>query len=246
MSSDKNLFPKSVSKNSDSFDDRFCDDLSQVLLQYLSLEDRLRLECVSKQFQRTVYQNVYHLLLDDKYVSVTQKLDKLFKKSEKLNCFKKLKTLSIDCINSDINEFVPKLKAFPALKRFELWSYFPKIFSFEAFKGISNITHLSFRFGFSGKQTLKESTLKEIDINLPKLQYLEIQYPFKTTPEGVTQMVDFLSRLLRLETLKLNFNLSKYMRFCLKSGVEYKPLKIQDQFTEKCRQIKTIKIDFDL
>ncbi|CAG2108735.1 unnamed protein product [Medioppia subpectinata] len=33
--------------------DRFGDDLCQLLLSYLSLEDRFRLELVSKQFQRT-------------------------------------------------------------------------------------------------------------------------------------------------------------------------------------------------
>ena len=40
----------------DSFEDRFCDDLSQFVFQFLSLKDKLRLECVSKQFQRTVFE----------------------------------------------------------------------------------------------------------------------------------------------------------------------------------------------
>ena len=61
MSSNTNLFPKSVSKNSHSFDDRICDDLSEVLLQFLSLEDKLRLECVSKQFQRTLFQKQFSI-----------------------------------------------------------------------------------------------------------------------------------------------------------------------------------------
>jgi hypothetical protein len=39
----------------DSFSDRICDDLSEVILQYLSLEGKVRLECVSKQFQRTIF-----------------------------------------------------------------------------------------------------------------------------------------------------------------------------------------------
>ena len=39
----------------DSFEDRFCDDLCEDILQYLSLKDKLRLEFVSKQFQRTVF-----------------------------------------------------------------------------------------------------------------------------------------------------------------------------------------------
>ena len=39
----------------DSFDDRIYDDLSEVILQYLSFKDKLRMESVSKQFQRTVF-----------------------------------------------------------------------------------------------------------------------------------------------------------------------------------------------
>ena len=39
----------------DSFSDRICDDLAKVILQYMSVEERNRLQCVSKQFQRTVF-----------------------------------------------------------------------------------------------------------------------------------------------------------------------------------------------
>ena len=39
----------------DSFDQRICDDLSEVILQYLPIKDKFRFECVSKQFQRTLY-----------------------------------------------------------------------------------------------------------------------------------------------------------------------------------------------
>ena len=39
----------------DSFDNRICDDLSEVILKYLSIEDKLRMESVSKQFRRTVF-----------------------------------------------------------------------------------------------------------------------------------------------------------------------------------------------
>ena len=52
-----------VGKGRDSFSDRVCDDLSEVILQYLSLEDKLRLECVSKQFRRTVFQRQYQLII---------------------------------------------------------------------------------------------------------------------------------------------------------------------------------------
>ena len=48
----------------DSFEDRFCDDLCEDILQYLSLEDKLRLQSVSKQFQRTVFQRQYELFVN--------------------------------------------------------------------------------------------------------------------------------------------------------------------------------------
>ena len=152
---------------------------------------------------------------------------------------------SIDCRfvmndkNSDIKQFLSQLKGFPALKRLNLWFYLVdnyeedsddeedvidvnQLFSFEFFKGFENITHLSLCFD----QILKESILKNIDNNLPKLQYLEIKDRFDTTPEGVTQMADILSRLSRIQTIKLY----------LKSGVEVKP--IEEQISEKCRKIK--------
>ena len=67
-----NLFEMSLSKSQtnennyrrDSFSDRVCDDLSEVILQYLSLEDKLRLECVSKQFQRNICAKHFALIFD--------------------------------------------------------------------------------------------------------------------------------------------------------------------------------------
>ncbi len=46
-----------------SFDSRVCDDLSEVILQFLPIKDKFRLECVSKQFQRTVYKRHYTLIV---------------------------------------------------------------------------------------------------------------------------------------------------------------------------------------
>ena len=63
----QNLNLKSVSKNRDSFDDRFCDDLCENILQYLPLEHKIRLECVSKQFQRTIFQRQNEIILQLRY-----------------------------------------------------------------------------------------------------------------------------------------------------------------------------------
>ena len=141
--------------------------------------------------------------------------------------------------NSDIRQLLSHLKAFPALKRLDLLLSLVRneeeedvnqLFSFELFKGFSNITHLSLRFGLLWLQTLKESILKDIDIYLPNLQYLEMKDIFLTTPEGVQQMGDILSRLSRLETLKLK----------LKSGVDFNPIK--DKISEKCKKIRKTEI----
>ena len=70
----------------DSFSDRVCDDLSEVILQFLPLKDKLRLECVSKQFQRTVfYNNSKYLCLPQKGITNNQQYIQLFKKWPKLN-----------------------------------------------------------------------------------------------------------------------------------------------------------------
>ena len=137
------------------------------------------------------------------------------------NC-KNLKSIdirfNINDQNSDIKQLWSQLKGFPLKRLNLLFSFFNneedsdnedieqdidviQLFSFELLKNFSNITHLTLRFD----QILKELILKEIDINLSKLQYLEINKDFDTTPEGVQQMAVNLSRLSRLETLKLVF-----------------------------------------
>ena len=55
MSLSKELSIGEMDFRRDSFSDRVCDDLSEILLQYLLLKDKFRLECVSKQFQETIY-----------------------------------------------------------------------------------------------------------------------------------------------------------------------------------------------
>ena len=88
---------KSIDLNQrrDSFDERICDDLSEVILQYLSLKDKLRLECVFKQFQRTIFERQYSL--DIKEFQNKRFNFKAFK------CVLKKKCLNV----SNISEVVP-------------------------------------------------------------------------------------------------------------------------------------------
>ena len=62
---DNSLISLSEIYGKNSFD-RFGDDLSEVLLNYLSFEDKIGLECVSKQFQRHICSNQTELVLNQK------------------------------------------------------------------------------------------------------------------------------------------------------------------------------------
>jgi hypothetical protein len=50
---------RSDTQKRQSFSERICDDLCQVLIKYLSFEDKIRFECVSKQFQRLIFNKQY-------------------------------------------------------------------------------------------------------------------------------------------------------------------------------------------
>ena len=105
----------------DSFEDRICDHLSQVLLQFLPIEDKFKFEGVSKQFQRTVFQRQYHL--DLRYflgLNITEVLEKLMKK------LPNIKSVIYDRIgdDSDIDIIV---KYFHKLAEIKLKSSFYKI-----------------------------------------------------------------------------------------------------------------------
>ena len=45
----------------ESFSHRVCDDFCEEILKFMSFEDKIRFECVSKQFQRSVFQRQYKL-----------------------------------------------------------------------------------------------------------------------------------------------------------------------------------------
>ena len=90
LSDDHSIEDQSTEDNyrRDSFSDRVFDDLCADILQFLSFEDRLRLECVSKQFQRTVFfNNSEYLCLPQKGITNNQQYIQLFKKWPKLNKF---------------------------------------------------------------------------------------------------------------------------------------------------------------
>ena len=50
-----------------SFGDRFSDDLTEEILQYMVFADKIRLQCVSKRFARTVFNRQYRLIIKTRY-----------------------------------------------------------------------------------------------------------------------------------------------------------------------------------
>ncbi len=74
-----------------SFSYRICDDLCEVLLKYLSFEDKIKFECVSKQFQRCVYckQNVFDIdsILDH---LIVKRFDNRYEPKLDLNAIKSI------------------------------------------------------------------------------------------------------------------------------------------------------------
>ena len=154
------------------------------------------------------------------------------------NKCQKLKSFECNLViteNLDIKQLLSSLEAFPALKRLNLCvsgDFFNEnisknIFSFEAFKGLSNITHLTLYINY---YLFNETIFKDIDINLPNIQYLEFKASLNPSPEEVTQMADILSRLSRLQTLKLVF----------RKGINYNEIEVK--IREKCRKIRLIDI----
>ena len=90
-----------VNYRRDSFSDRVSDNLCQFILQYLSLESRLRLECVSKQFQRTAL--VSHSSIDLDLITKSRKqLKQLLKKLQNL------KQISLDKMSNKLFELIIK------------------------------------------------------------------------------------------------------------------------------------------
>ena len=193
--------------NKKSFSDRICDDISEVILQYLPFENKSKYESVCNQFQRTVYRKDNELNLKDGDIPSFKILEKYRQKFLRLNCLQKLTSITIICGNTDFEQLFTCLKQLPDLKTFiaklaqEQRTQNP--FNFNFFEGLTNLINLVLQLSIGINQT----HLTGIDINLPKLKFLKLIDVFDTTPEGVTQMADILSRLSKLKTLKLKFNL---------------------------------------
>ena len=170
---------------------------------------------------------------------INQFFDSLKQSADKLPKLKSIAfTLVFDEDCTNLRQFLSPLKAFRKLKRLYLEIICLNLpneskFSLKAFEELQNITHLSLKLFFS---QIDEKLLTDIDIYLPKLQYLYIS-PFispavNTYKEGVTQIAESLSRLSGLQTIVFGHTL------------KYGPISqlMTAKITEKCRRIRKIKV----
>ena len=202
MSSNEKLVQKSVSKNSHSFDDRICDDLSEVLLKFLQLKDKLRLECVSKQFQRTVFQKQFTITLDShlqpNYEMIEQIEDKVFER----NYMTSIELLLKKCPNiQTINTYI-KNRIFRSILPL-ITKYCDKLIEFNVSLDDSTYPQLSEEFYRKFGSKLKYILCgNELELNLfPNLKSLNKYHYPTTSPEYVLPL-----NLLNLKELYITLN----------------------------------------
>ena len=96
--------------------DRFGDDLTEEILQYLTFEDKIRLECVSKQWQRFIYNKQFVIEILDPESNLdnfrNSKNEKTYNSSEKLR-----KKVKYNGTELNVKAFESVLKKCPNIKK---------------------------------------------------------------------------------------------------------------------------------
>ncbi|CAG2102516.1 unnamed protein product [Medioppia subpectinata] len=93
--------------------DRYGDDLCEVVLTYLSLEDRLRCECVSTQFRRTAFKSVVDIEITDWLIKQIQVSKQTIRQTMTAIAIKCPNVETIDCREIDFRreQHIPEVLA---------------------------------------------------------------------------------------------------------------------------------------
>ena len=114
MSSNESKLNETEDKSS-QFSYRFCDDMSSVLLSFVSFEDKILFECVSHQFQRLLFNKQYVLEVKTRVIKTQNKLNQFLIKNEAKGSVVK---------QIDLIAFERVLKKFKFINKIIIKSYF--------------------------------------------------------------------------------------------------------------------------
>ena len=97
--------------------DRFSDDLTELILSYLTLEDKIRLECLSKQCRRLVFNKQFCLGMKDnelkypltKLIRITNNFDAVIDPKDFVSVLKKCPNVNTFCLNLKIQSRILSL-----------------------------------------------------------------------------------------------------------------------------------------
>ena len=147
-----------------------------------------------------------------------------------INC-SQIKSFSFNTnSDSDLIRCLSALKAFKRLKRLKFGTIFKNAVNtkhtFELFDGFEDLTHLTITYS---SDEISETLLTNIDNNLPNLRYLNTNRRLGANHNTI----DTLSRLSRLETIKLN----------LRHESNSFRLTITESLIKNCKYIRNIELD---
>jgi hypothetical protein len=184
----------------DSFNDRFNEDLSQLLLSHLSFESKICFECVSKKWQKFIFNKQYSIQINSKPYAPKNNncLNKLMKSRRNQNNYYKeidLKAFEsvlnkckfIDNIDVKEREFQNKRQVLELITK-----YCP------------NLKSIAFSFNEIREQTLSEFGLK-LGPNLRSLHFYQSEWnPNNYEDIHNNQVLKFCSILQTLKGVTIN------------------------------------------
>ena len=159
--------------------DRFGDDLTEEITQYLTFEDKIKLECVSKQWRRLVFRRQFVLWIECK-----------------LKNFEVVRVDYHNCLNRLVYRYEPPDYLY--YRRPDAWLYMNQTYLVSVLKKCPNIERIRLRINSDGT---------ELDLffrYLPKLKHVYCEdMHFIETRLTLTQTA--FNYGLKLESIQLDY-----------------------------------------
>ena len=233
--------------------DRFGDDLTELILQYLTFEDKVRLECVSKQWQRCVYQRQTVIEIRGSKPS-TESLKNLFKRNEYFQPLldrESLESVLKKCQNitkfscdfiidssvlSLIGQYCPHIKSLTyrlyndetVLSYFRMYGHkLEELTLFGHSKQIKNILEMCSNVKTISFSYLNSNILNEEKEILPKLEHIKTNILINNTRHRKISkyFVDKYSKTMKTLNVILVFMTTEELKTCFECIARFENLK---------------------